>query len=95
MRARLDVIKLKVPVFGNLFHKLALARFTRNLSTLLHAGVPILLALEITAETIDNAVISRAVADVRTAVRQGETRGQAAVQPSGLPPDGRADGGRR
>ena len=73
VRARLDVIKLKVPVFGNLFHKLALARFTRNLSTLLHAGVPILLALEITAETIDNAVISRAVADVRTAVRQGET----------------------
>jgi len=62
-----------VPVFGNLFHKLALARFTRNLSTLLHAGVPILLALEITAETIDNAVISRAVADVRMAVRAGES----------------------
>ncbi len=73
VRARLDVLKLKVPVFGNLFHKLALARFTRNLSTLLHAGVPILLALEITAETIDNFVISRAVADVRMAVRQGET----------------------
>ena len=73
VRARLDAAKLKVPVFGNLFHKLALARFTRNLSTLLHAGVPILLALEITADTIDNAVISRAVADVRAAVRQGET----------------------
>jgi type IV pilus assembly protein PilC len=73
VRARLDALKIRVPVFGKLFHKLAIARFTRNLSTLLHAGVPILLALEITADTIDNAVISRAVADVRTAVRQGES----------------------
>jgi type IV pilus assembly protein PilC len=73
VRARLDALKLKVPVFGNLFHKLAIARFTRNLSTLLHAGVPILLALEITADTVDNAVISRAVDDVRAAVREGES----------------------
>ena len=73
VRDRLDVLKLKVPVFGNLFHKLAIARFTRNLSTLLHAGVPILLALEITSDTIDNVVISRAVADVRAAVREGES----------------------
>jgi type IV pilus assembly protein PilC len=73
VRARLDAWKLKVPVFGNLFHKLAIARFTRNLSTLLHAGVPILLALEITADTVDNAVISRAVADVRAGVSRGES----------------------
>ncbi|MDQ3981021.1 MAG: type II secretion system F family protein [Actinomycetota bacterium] len=73
VRERLDVLKLKVPVFGKLFHKLAIARFTRNLSTLLHAGVPILLSLEITADTIDNAVISRAVVDVRAGVRQGES----------------------
>ena len=73
VRDRLDALKLQVPVFGKLFHKLAIARFTRNLSTLLHAGVPILLALEITADTIDNAVISRAVADVRAAVKQGES----------------------
>ena len=73
VRAELDAWKLKLPVFGPLFHKLAIARFTRNLSTLLHAGVPILLALEITSDTIDNDVISRAVADVRGAVRQGES----------------------
>lgn len=73
VRARLDALKLKVPVFGPLFHKVAIGRFTRTLSTLLHAGVPILLALEITADTIDNDVISRAVADVRAAVRQGES----------------------
>jgi type IV pilus assembly protein PilC len=73
VRARLDALKLRVPVFGPLFHKLAIARFTRNLSTLLHAGVPILLALEITADTVDNAVISRAVDDVRAAVREGQS----------------------
>jgi type IV pilus assembly protein PilC len=73
VRDRLDAAKLKVPVFGSLFHKLALARFTRNLSTLLNAGVPILLALEITADTVNNAVISRAVDDVRAAVSGGES----------------------
>lgn len=73
VRARLDAWKLTLPVFGDLFHKLAIARFTRNLSTLLNAGVPILLALEISAETVDNAVISRAVADVRAAVSEGES----------------------
>ena len=73
VRARLDALKLRVPVFGPLFHKLAVARFTRNLSTLLHAGVPILQALEITADTVDNAVVSRAVDDVRIAVREGQS----------------------
>ena len=73
VRPQLDALKLRVPVLGNLFSKLAIARFTRNLSTLLHAGVPILLALEITADTVDNAVISRAVDDVRGAVRGGQS----------------------
>ena len=86
VRARLDAAKLKVPVFGNLFHKLALARFTRNLSTLLHAGVPILLALEITSDTIDNAVISRAVADVRAAVSRGESVAKPLAQHPVFPP---------
>ena len=86
VRDRLDALKLKVPVFGNLFHKLALARFTRNLSTLLHAGVPILLALEITSDTIDNAVISRAVVDVRAAVRQGESVAKPLANHAVFPP---------
>lgn len=86
VRARLDAAKLKVPVFGNLFHKLALARFTRNLSTLLHAGVPILLALEISSDTIDNAVISRAVADVRAAVSRGESVAKPLAQHPVFPP---------
>jgi len=73
IRRQLDVVKLKLPVFGNLFQKIALSRFTRNFGSLLRAGVPILSALEITSETVDNAVISDAVDDVQAAVRDGES----------------------
>ncbi len=72
-RYGLDVMKLKLPVFGVLFHKIALTRFARNLSTLLAAGVPILQALEITADTVNNGPISDAVKDVQDSVRQGES----------------------
>jgi type IV pilus assembly protein PilC len=71
-RYRLDVIKLKLPVFGDLFHKIAIARFSRNLGTLLAAGVPILQALEITAETVNSGPISKATKDVQDGVREGE-----------------------
>jgi type IV pilus assembly protein PilC len=73
IRYRLDSIKLKLPVFGSLFHKLALSRFTRNFGSLLRAGVPILSALEITSGTVNNAVIGDAVSDVQDAVREGES----------------------
>jgi type IV pilus assembly protein PilC len=72
-RYTLDVIKLKLPVFGPLFHKIALTRFARNLGTLLRAGVPILQALEITADTVNSGPISHAVTDVQDSVRQGES----------------------
>jgi type IV pilus assembly protein PilC len=72
-RFALDVMKLKVPVFGILFHKIALTRFARNLSTLLAAGVPILQALEITADTVNNGPIADAIKDVQDSVRQGES----------------------
>jgi type IV pilus assembly protein PilC len=71
-RYRLDVIKLKLPVFGDLFHKIAIARFSRNLGTLLAAGVPILQALEITADTVNSGPISKATKDVQDGVREGE-----------------------
>ncbi|MBA2578554.1 MAG: type II secretion system F family protein, partial [Euzebyaceae bacterium] len=57
VRFQLDRFKLRVPVFGSLFHKVALSRFARNLGSLLKAGVPILTALEITADTVANGVI--------------------------------------
>jgi type IV pilus assembly protein PilC len=72
-RHTLDVMKLRLPVFGPLFHKIALTRFARNLSTLLAAGVPILQALEITADTVNNGPIGHAVRDVQSSVREGES----------------------
>lgn len=71
VREVVDPIKFKIPVFGQLFQKVALARFTRNFSTLLHAGVPILTTLDIVGNTAGNVVITHAIADVKESVRQG------------------------
>ncbi|HWB71417.1 MAG TPA: type II secretion system F family protein [Egibacteraceae bacterium] len=73
VRFQLDRAKLKLPVFGGLFHKLALARFARNFGILLRAGVPILTALEITADTVNNGVIGNAGNDVKLSVKEGES----------------------
>jgi type IV pilus assembly protein PilC len=72
-RYRMDAFKLKAPVFGPLFHKTALSRFSRTLSTLLKSGVPILQALEIVADAVNNGVVSKAVKDVQDSVREGES----------------------
>lgn len=72
-RAKWDAFKLKVPVFGNLVHKTALTRFSRTFAVLLRSGVPILEALEITSETVNNSVVAAAVKDVQTAVKHGES----------------------
>lgn len=71
LRNVIDPLKFRLPVFGPLFKKIALARFTRNFSTLLRAGVPILATLDIVGETSGNIVIARAVTDVKESVRQG------------------------
>lgn len=71
VREIIDPFKLKLPVFGNLFHKIALARFTQNLSGLLDAGVERLQALEITAKTVGNIAMERAVLKARDAQRNG------------------------
>ena len=68
-----DPMKLKMPVFGSLFQKIALSRFTRNFGTMLHAGVPILQSLDIVADTSGNVVVARAVKDVQESVRNGES----------------------
>jgi type IV pilus assembly protein PilC len=72
-RYRVDAFKLRAPVFGTLFHKTALSRFSRTLATLLRSGVPILQALEIVSDTVNNGVMSKAVRDVQDAVREGES----------------------
>lgn len=67
-----DSIKLRIPVVGPVVKKLALARFTRTLSTLVAAGVPILSALEIVSDTAGNEVVARAVRKARSAIKEGE-----------------------
>lgn len=71
VRRVIDPLKFRIPIFGKLFQKVALARFTRNFATLVHAGVPILTALDIVGDTAGNVVISDAVADVKESVRAG------------------------
>jgi len=73
VRNRLDPFKLKVPIFGSLFRKVAVARFTRNFGTMIHAGVPILQALDIVGETSGNMVVERAAKAVRDSVRSGQS----------------------
>jgi type IV pilus assembly protein PilC len=73
VRNVVDPLKLRLPVFGKLFQKLALARFARNLGVLLAAGVPILQALDIVSDTTGSIVIGRALNEVKESVRQGES----------------------
>ena len=71
VRRVVDPLKFRIPVFGRLFRTIALARFTRNFATLLHAGVPILTTLDIVGDTSGNVVIADAVSDIKDSVRQG------------------------
>ena len=67
-----DTILLNMPVFGILFKKVAISKFTRTLSTLIKSGVPILAALEIVGKTAGNRVVELAIDSVRANVREGE-----------------------
>ena len=73
VRKRLDPLKLKLPVFGILLRKIAIARFSRNFSDMIGAGVPILRALQIVGETSGNWVIQSALEKVGESVRQGRS----------------------
>ena len=73
VRKRLDPLKLKLPVFGQLLKKIAVARFSRNFSNMIGAGVPILQALNIVGETSGNWVIENSLKRVAESVRQGRS----------------------
>ncbi|TFD58328.1 type II secretion system F family protein [Cryobacterium sp. Hh38] len=73
VRRRLDPLRLKLPVFGLLLKKIAVARFSRNFSNMLGAGVPILQALKIVGETSGNWAIENALTEVGEAVRRGKS----------------------
>jgi len=87
VRAVVDPLKLKLPVFGKLNTKIALTRFTRNFATMLAAGVPILQSLAIVGATSDNQVITAAVDDVQDAVRQGRPIADSLAAASDVFPD--------
>jgi type IV pilus assembly protein PilC len=73
VRGVVDPFKLRAPIFGKLFQKVAISRFARNLGTMVHAGVPILQALDVVSDTTGNVVLTRAIIDVENSVRRGES----------------------
>jgi len=72
-KAVLDRLLLKLPVFGPLFQKIAVARFSRTLGTLVSSGVPILDGLNIVSKTAGNKTIETAIMNARASIREGET----------------------
>lgn len=81
-----DSIMLKLPVFGDLLRKVAVARFCRTLGTMVSSGVPILDGLEICARTSGNSVIESAVLKARQSISEGRTIAEP-IQESGVFPD--------
>ncbi|MCX6379434.1 MAG: type II secretion system F family protein [Armatimonadetes bacterium] len=85
-RRVIDRMKLKVPVFGKLGHRIALARFSRTLSTLLVSGVPILQALETVAGTVGNEIIAEAIMNARARIREGDKINEPLLKSKMFPP---------
>ena len=85
-RLQWDRLKLRVPVFGPLFLKTALSRFTRTLAVLNRSGVPILQSLEVVSETVNNALIRNAILDVQDSVKRGESLAKPLKQHKVFPP---------
>ncbi len=83
---QIDWLKLNVPVFGTLFSKVALSRFSRTFSTLLKSGVPMLGALDIVAGTAGNRIISEVVLAAKDRVRQGENLADPLSESKAFPP---------
>ncbi|MBI3945072.1 MAG: type II secretion system F family protein [Armatimonadetes bacterium] len=81
-----DMFRLKIPVFGKLNHRIAIARFARTLGTLLTSGVPILSAMETVAATVDNEIIGDAIMKARASIREGESIGPPLQKSNMFPP---------
>ena len=72
-RMKFDTLLLRLPVFGDLFRKVAVAKFSRTFSTLLRSGVNILVSLEIVAKTAGNMVIEQSIDNMRLSIKEGES----------------------
>jgi len=85
-RTVIDRLLLKLPVFGSLFKKIAVARFSRTLGTLVSSGVPILDGLAIVSRTSGNRVIETAILNARASIREGETIAEPLSRSNIFPP---------
>ncbi|GAB4314771.1 MAG: type II secretion system F family protein [Candidatus Sumerlaeia bacterium] len=82
----IDSYKIRMPVFGQLFLKMAIARFARTFATLIRAGVNILLALEIVSRTAQNAVLERAIENTKISIQSGESLSRPLMDSGVFPP---------
>lgn len=85
-RRTVDRLKLKVPIFGKLHHKICMTRFSRTMGTLLTSGVPILQAMETVAGTVGNSIMADAVLEARARIREGDRIGDPLEQSRLFPP---------
>jgi type IV pilus assembly protein PilC len=85
-RINVDRLLLRLPIIGDLLRKVAVARFTQNMSILLTSGVPILDGLAITARTCGNKVIEKAIMDCRISISQGKTVAEPLKESKIFPP---------
>ncbi len=85
-RYTLDSILLRVPIFGPLLRRVAVARFSRTLSTLLGAGVPLLQAMDIVRSVLENARLERVVVDATTQIREGQSIAEPLKKSGEFPP---------
>ena len=85
-RRNIDRFLLGVPVFGMLFRKIAIARFSRTLSTLVSSGVPILDSLNIVAKTAGNQIVQDAIMSARSSISEGETIAEPLSRADVFPP---------
>lgn len=86
VRYLMDMMKLKIPVFGGLIKKATVARFARTFGTLITSGVPVLQALNIVKDTSGNEVLSKNVITVHDAVREGESIARPMAESKFFPP---------
>ena len=85
-RQKYDAWSLRLPIFGPLVRKVAIAKFSRTLGTMLTSGVPILDALDIVAKTAGNKVVEKAVYNVRDSIREGKTIAEPMEKSGVFPP---------
>jgi len=85
-KAAIDLFKLNFPIMGPLIKKVEIARFTRTLATLLDNGVPVLGALQITLETVGNAIIKKEIEKAAIAVKEGSSLAEGLSGSKSIPP---------